>query len=738
MSIRRIIDRPTLLGALGAASAFAVLPPVAAQEAAAVDASAWQCELCPFDEGKADANLETGIENVEGTQAKFGDFTGLDDDGSYPVVSGSAEQLREGGTYWSIDGQDLGLDARSVSLEGGKAGRAEFAIGYEELPHTIFDTTATPFIDTSAARLVLPTGFVRAGTTGQMSTLAASLNPLDVGYDRKTLAFDGDVRLASRWWTSVEYQRDERDGNQRGSHSFGFSALELLPPIQDSTDNVVAAIEYASERFSGRLAWDGSFYSNEQIALTWDNPYLIGSTTGRSALAPDNSAQHVDANLLFHLGQRTTLAATAALGRLEQDDDFLPYATNSALVTAQLPRASLEGEVDTTHWGLALTTDAGAAWSLLEGLRLRADVRYDERDNTTAQDAYQYVVTDTFPTAAATNLPYSWERLRYGLSGSWNLRHLLSFLPEGQRLQLSAAWRHDDVERTFQDSPQSNEDTAWGRVQYQPLRWLEFAVKVGGANREAKDYGASSVLASPQNPLMRKFYLAERERDFAEGEVSVLPTPLMSFTATGRYAEDKYVDSQVGLQSSRSASGTFAASWTISEEEGAPTFSAHYGWEEIDSRQQGSGAFASPDWTAQNEDTLTSGGLGLYFPQVGPKLALSLDLFFADTDGDVQMASAVSTADTMPQLTTRMNGGELAGRYQWNPELAFRVGLRYEHFDADDWQLDGVEPATVPTLLSLGADAYDYDVELVYLSFDYRFGASHTEQAEDAESTKPE
>ena len=64
-----------------------------------------------------------------------------------------------------------------------------------------------------------------------------------------------------------------------------------------------------------------------------------------------------------------------------------------------------------------------------------------------------------------------------------------------------------------------------------------------------------------------------------------------------------------------------------------------------------------------------------------------------------------------------MSGGELTGEYRWSPALTLRTTLRYEHFDADDWQLDGVEPATVPTLLSLGADAYDYDVTLFELAF---------------------
>ena len=35
--------------------------------------------------------------------------------------------------------------------------------------------------------------------------------------------------------------------------------------------------------------------------------------------------------------------------------------------------------------------------------------------------------------------------------------------------------------------------------------------------------------------------------------------------------------------------------------------------------------------------------------------------------------------------------------------------------------LDGIEPGTIPNLLTLGQDAYDYDVNVFMLSFTYRW-----------------
>jgi hypothetical protein len=69
--------------------------------------------------------------------------------------------------------------------------------------------------------------------------------------------------------------------------------------------------------------------------------------------------------------------------------------------------------------------------------------------------------------------------------------------------------------------------------------------------------------------------------------------------------------------------------------------------------------------------------------------------------------------------------------YRASPALEIIGNLQYEHFDADDWALDGVEPDTLPSILSSGADAYDYDVNLVGLSFRYSFGRASAEDAEE-------
>jgi hypothetical protein len=54
--------------------------------------------------------------------------------------------------------------------------------------------------------------------------------------------------------------------------------------------------------------------------------------------------------------------------------------------------------------------------------------------------------------------------------------------------------------------------------------------------------------------------------------------------------------------------------------------------------------------------------------------------------------------------------------------LATTFSVRYERFKTSDWALDGVQADTLPTVLTMGASAYDYDVWAAGIGFRYSIG----------------
>ena len=74
----------------------------------------------------------------------------------------------------------------------------------------------------------------------------------------------------------------------------------------------------------------------------------------------------------------------------------------------------------------------------------------------------------------------------------------------------------------------------------------------------------------------------------------------------------------------------------------------------------------------------------------------------------------------MPDLESTLDSARIEASYQFSERLAGTLDLRYERFELQDWAL--VSETTLPTILTMGAEPYDYDVYAVGIGFRYRFG----------------
>jgi MtrB/PioB family decaheme-associated outer membrane protein len=553
-----------------------------------------------------------------------------------------------------------------------------------------------------------------------MTALSSSLRDYDVEASRERWSLGGKVSFASPWRTDLDYAHEIRDGQRLAGSSFITTTSQLPAPVDYVTDQIDWSARYETRLGAIGLSYFGSFFSNQRPDYLWANPFTAiapGADQGRAALAPDNSFNQIGILLSRQLGDAWFLRMNGSLGRGEQDDTFLPFTTNALVQTTPLPRTSLDGKIDLAHLDLQLSGNLGRWLPVLQGLRGKLSYRYDERDNNTPQAEYSYVEGDTFPAGVATNLPYGYRRQHVSLFGEYDLGRLLR-LGSGRSARLSGGWDREEWDRTFQETPESTEDRGWVRMRVRPVSWLMLDARYGGANRDADPYVSTAVPDAPQNPLLRKFNLANRERDFWDLDAQLSLPGNVALSIQGFEREDDYIDSPIGLTGSRDVGGTLDLSWSVTEKIAAFAFYAH---QEITSEQNGSQSFGAPDWRAESRDRIESGSLGLRLTQLGDRWNVQFDYFVMDSRGEIEMlAGAAATA--FPPLRIRSHGPRLKVVFRATPALEVIGNLQYEHFDADDWALDGVEPATLPSVLSSGADAYDYDVNLAGLSFRYSFG----------------
>jgi MtrB/PioB family decaheme-associated outer membrane protein len=704
---------PILVAAVGmtlaAAGAQAANP-------AGVDTSDWECESCPF-QTDYEADAEAGGLYVDQDSAAFGRYNGLDEKGGYADVSANGSGRSESGTYYSYDLIDLGLDTREAEIIVGREGLIEGSLHYDELPYRVWDTTVTPFGLAGSETLTLPADWVRAAGTSGMTALGRSLSPVEIARDRTTYGAGLDYLLGTQFEFYADYRRQDIEGNRLAPGAFLIQAFQYPEPVDASHEQIEVGAIYRFAQGFTRVSWYLSDYDNALSGVTFDNPYLPiapDTTQGRKAVAPDSKAWLIalDGNFVLPWW-KGMLSYRVADGKTTQDQAFLPFSTSATLSSGlTLPRANLGGELGNTHYRASLSLKPHPR------LRLRGGYRYDERDDRTEPFSSGYVEMDSVTVATPdTALRYDYERTR--LDGVGEVRIL-------DWLHIAAGAESDDVERTNQASKKTEETRSWGRVRMRPWGSLEFTVMGGESHIEAGDYVVNPV-ALPENPLLRKFNQTNRDRDFAEGRLSWSPWKL-SIVMQGDYAKDEYRRSVYGLLSGREQRYAGTISWAVTD---AVTAYLTGSYQKMTTKQAGEEVFPSStrEWTVSHEDQFTTAGGGLLWRDILGKLDLSLDYTFARSKGLIETGTSPAGAgDPFPQLDTELDSVRLRASYDVSDRLTVAAVWTWEEYDTSDWQIEGVQPATIRNVLSMSPDPYRYDVNVIGLSVSYHFGGRVTDE----------
>jgi MtrB/PioB family decaheme-associated outer membrane protein len=690
-----------LLSALGALSA-------AASGALAAEPSQWKCETCPFDKAGTSGTLDVGLGAVSDDSAKFGDYTGLNQKGAYLVAGGAMRYRGEDGQFGSLKASDLGLDARSLAGEYGKEGLYTLRLGYSEIPHYLTDTAMTPFLGNGGGVLTLPAGFP-AVDTGSMP-LASTLQPVELGFKRSRLDASASWLLGQGWSTRLSLRHDVKDGTQRTAGSFFSTASQMAAPVDQVTDQVEISASYFSQRLQATLAYQGSLFRNGQESLTWTNPFS-GVRNGQLALAPDNESHQIFGSAAYEITPKIRASGEFAVGRMTQDAAFLaatlnvydPATNPSGLVVPALPAQSLSGQVDTFNASVRLTATP------IERLLLNASYARDVRDNQTPSLAYPAVSTDMFLGAVPRiNQPFSFTQDRFKVSADYRWQG---------STKTSVGVDQNYIQRTLQEVVTTRETTLWGQLTARPLANTSLMLELAHSERDNEGYGIAAWITPPENPLLRKYNLADRTRDKARLRADFTASESVNFGVSADVADDNYGQSSIGLTDGRSVSYGADVSWAITDQTQLSMFAQS---EQVRSGQAGSQLYGQPDWWAQNKDEVDLVGMGIKHVALSGKLELGADLTFTRSRSDITV-DAGPTSPPFPTATTSMDRFKIHATYKLKDNMSITGGWWYERYDSQDWRLDGVQPATIPNLLAFGAQAPRYNVNVLSVALRYGF-----------------
>ena len=683
--------------------------PVSAQDESTaaiqpVDISEWRCKFCEVEEGWS-GELSLGIGQVSDDSFQFGEYNGLNESGSYFIADAELRYRNETAGYLNLSVSDLGLDSRSLKIEGGTQGSYTLFLTYDELPHFISDSASSPYQGINSDTLTLPAGWVRSSSTGGMTSLGANLQAVDIATRRKQLATGFSLNTDSPWSFTANVRRDEKDGNRRTAGTFLFSSSQLVAPVNYVTDEVNASVSYRQKKWQARLAYLASSFTNDNQSLTWENaftPLAAGADIGELALAPDNQFHQLNLSAAYNFSDASRLSAEIAVGRMEQNEDLLAATQNGSLTAPALPTNSANAEVDTTNAKLKYVLQQ------TDRLRLNASYTYSDRENNTPQLFYGWVSTDTLLAPPRSNQPYGFTRGLLKLEADYKLESNSSF---------AAGFDQDVQQRSFQEVDETTDNRLWGALRVRNLENVDLQFKFGHSERSASSYETISATLPPQNQLMRKYNMADRDRNSIGLYANLLTEAEYSIGINLEFATEDYNHSELGLIDSEdvSFSGDIAA--MLSEETSLNVF---LGNQVIKSRLAGSQNFSTEDWSAKNRDSFKNYGIGVTHVVIENSLDIGADYTRSRSSGEVVLIASGSDP-LFPVLRTDLDSVRIYANYHLDESMQLQLAYWYEEYDVSDWSIENVSADTVSNLLSLGESYPDYSNHVIKLSLRYRF-----------------
>ncbi len=316
-------------------------------------------------------------------------------------------------------------------------------------------------------------------------------------------------------------------------------------------------------------------------------------------------------------------------------------------------------------------------------------------------------MTDTFPGGTAVTPRYGEDRVRLDGGADYAL----------------ARWARIGVGGKFDDNHYSpgqvvtntQDAESWGRGTITPVAALSFTLKFGNALRKASSFDAAA-LPPEENPLVRDFNYAPRDRVFSTLTGSWIATPTLTLTVEDFLAKDDYRSSPLGLQSSHEQRTSTTLTWTPRD-----TLSAYIdaGYQRLFMLQSGyTGAVTTP-WLAGDTERFWNMAIGgRWVPQ--ERWTLTLDYLLAPSYEDTDSTSG-GLQQAFPQSWTKLVSTRFEVAYLWTKALQVHFRYTHEAYNSNDWALNAVGPSTVPNLLALGLQPYHDNVNLFGLTLRYQF-----------------
>ncbi len=759
-------------------------------------------------------SIEVGVTDTSSDSAKFGEYNGLNKKGADLIGNvnmrgGDAYNSFNGGdgtTSWALKGIDLGTTSRELNGDVSKQGQWSLGIGYDELRHNITDSYQTPFLGSMGGNnFTLPANFGVINTTNTVAsgkagsnTLTppqlASFNTQDVHTDRQNSSFNAKYNIDSSWDVKFDFNHLAQSGAKvmgvagdqangpviTGITWAGQTPIVIMNPTNYTTDNFNLGLNWKGEKARISAGYYGSFFRDGYNSVSFNNPFVKGAivagtnSTGTPQAFPTDTMSTMPSNDFNQLNlaggydftQATKLVGGLSYGRNTQNDDY----ANSGLTPLGVPQNSLDGLVVTSHADMRLTNQT------TKDLVLSAGLKYNERDNQTASNSYQFNTINEASTATpgtSVNAPMSNRKTQIDLAADYRINR-------DQKLNLSfeneqiRRWCDNALANNMQGTnsgtyytaatcaqvPDSNENKLALNYRLRVSEDVNFNAGYGYSRRN------SDISPSFYNPMQAllggsggegfevpgfiSYFQASRNEQLLKTGINWQASDKFSIALNGHYTDDNYFDSTYGVQNGHSWSVNLDSTYSYNETSSSSVYiTSQNSSRDMTNLQNATTTATAASATALNvpvgatwTNTLTENDttLGLGSKKggfMGGKLDLTGDLTYslgrsgygtqfnyaaATTGGLTCSSPQFETCGDLPVIRNSMVQLKLGGNYKVDKASNIKVMYMYQHLTSNDYLYTAYQYGGTPTtMLPTNQQAPSYKVNVIAVSYSYMF-----------------
>jgi MtrB/PioB family decaheme-associated outer membrane protein len=662
---------------------------------------------------------------------------------------------------YDFSAANVGYDDQQYAFNYNRFGKAKFSLEYTGQPLNYAFNTLSPYKDAGNNKWTLDpatrtrvqnkeVGVIGIGTSAatDVATIYRALaTNFPMSAQRNTLGLGGSFRVNEFANVDFKYAMINRSGNQPWGAAFAFNDAQEIPmAIDNVTNEFVAGLELNKPKFGMiRAEYQGSFFKQNFASMEWDNPLRAtdfdngktppngpwdasgysngnGPAFGRMSMAPSSQMNTFRVFGLYKMPNHTTINGQLSFTSMTQDDDILPFTTNTKIANAAtyaffpglaaLPRKSAEAQVD------GLNAVVNFATRPTDYFAFDMKYRFNDHDNVTPHWNGEYNVRfDAVPEYVPGSLTHG-QSIRQS-----TMEAGATFSLPRKFTALKLGYIMDDVKRggrafsdmtdyTFRASLDAYQNSLFN------LRGiLESTTRIGsGLSIEHIEEGGG------QHEL--RFYdEADMDRIKTSMILSLTPSSKFDLNLSFNAISDEYMGEghSFGLMSTDNTSINLSGNVYVNDK---VTFGAMFGSDHFTSNQASRNAnpftpgalYQSWDdpnrnWFLDNTENVKSAGIWVDLIKALPNTDIRFAYNFSDSDNEFdlngnrveQLKAPDNTAirtvgDTracatgitscfipLPNVTNTWSQLKLDIRHMFKPTMGFGLGYQYEKFEVADW-----------------------------------------------------